>query len=390
MKGILLIFIGLLLPCLTTAADVATRDITGSVQNKSAPGQGINGLKITLHRYIDPKTAVVGSSLSDQHGSFSFPDISIDKQTVYYLTTTYKGTEYYSRFIDVQEKNAPPPELIVYETTDRDDDVHISVHHIFLELKDDLFQIREAMIVENKGNRVYIGSREIEPGRRETLKISLPKGAADLQHQQLMSPVFLKSGEGFVDTSSIKPGKKRIIFSYSVRPEGSRHDFIKNFYLQTDKIQFIFPGDQITAESDRLQLKGPSVNAGQQLSYLSGEAFQKGSRLVVRLHQTKTRHLFIWTISVLMLLLIATGMVLALKKKKYRPATAAVPREKLPAPPADVIDQRSAILEEIARLDDRYKCNDISTDFYNSARGRLLDKAKELTRQLHAGTLPEN
>jgi hypothetical protein len=76
--------------------------------------------------------------------------------------------------------------------------------------------MKEIMILENKGNKVYVGVRVFKSGRNATLRISLPKEAINVQ---LMSPSLIKSGAGLMDTSEIRPGTKKILFSYQINPQ---------------------------------------------------------------------------------------------------------------------------------------------------------------------------
>ena len=72
------------------------------------------------------------------------------------------------------------------------------MHHIFLEKNNDSFQINEAVIVENRGDRVYVRTQEVQPGVRETLRISLPNKASNLQFDQHVAPFIVNIAEGFV------------------------------------------------------------------------------------------------------------------------------------------------------------------------------------------------
>ena len=224
----LLIMIFLLLPMILTAEDSSQGVINGRVINKNLDNKGMEGLEIILHPYVEKKELEVRRSKTDRTGFFSFQGVSIDHNRAYQLSTKYKDVEYYSQAMQFKERKELASDFSVYETTDQDNDIFIKMHHIFLEKDNDSFWIKETMIVENQGDRVYVRSKEAEPGSGEPLRVSLPKEAYNLQFEQHMTPFVVKTAEGFIDSRDIKPGTKRILFSYMVDSVGLNYKFVKS------------------------------------------------------------------------------------------------------------------------------------------------------------------
>ncbi len=375
-----LIIIFSLLPMTSVAENSSLGVISGKVLNKTLNHKGMEGLEVILQLYVEGRKSDVYRTRTDKDGFYSFQKIIADQNAFYQLTAKYKNIEHYSQAIQVQGKSGASVDLSVYETTDQDNDIHIKMHHIFFETENGSFQINEAIIVENRGNRVYIGNQEVRPGVKETLRISLPKEAFNLQFEQHLSPFIVNMAEGFVDTSAIKPGTRRIQFSYALGPTDLNYAFTKGLYHQTENLIIVFPDQGFQVKSDQLDLKGPMINSGQQYYNLSGKNFTKGSQIAIELSPVRNKNPFQWIIVGMLILLAGIGFTLSfIKQKNFR-------READGQTPVydeiDLTEQRLAALRAIAQLDDHAESGDVNMDAYHMKRAALLIKAKELSRQL--------
>ena len=369
-------------PIISMAGDSSLGIIKGRVINNTLDGKGIKGLDIILFEFVDGKELEVGHTKTDPAGSFSFQGISVDKKIVYYITTKYKEVEYFSQPIGFEDKKTLTLDLIVYETTDQDTDIYVRMHHIFLEIKGDSLWINELMIVENRGDKVYAGHKELEPGKRETLRISLPKKATNIQYiEGLMSWFVVKTEEGFSDTMDIKPGMKKILFSYAVNYRGPTYQFTKNIPTKTDSIDLFFPGKGIVAKSDQLELKEISGGSAKRFSRLSGKNFAKGSQIVIEFNDIPwTKNLFKWVITGLVVLLIGAGFAFPFIKRRQHQHKE--DEQTSGANMTDLHKQKQSVLQAIAELDDLSESGGVDPEEYHIKRVELLKKAMEITKQL--------
>ena len=371
----------LLLPGASFAEELPPGEIKGSVLNKTLNGTRVKDLEIVLYQYKENKGAEVARTKTDPNGSFLFEGLNRDKRISYYASAKYKSVDYFSEMIHFLEKKELSFDLSVYETTDQDKDIHIKTHHILLETDNntkDTFVVREIMIVENQGNKTYVGSKEVQTGKKETLRISLPKNAKNIQS---MFPVAVNPCGGFSAVTAFSPGTKRIMFSYTIKPEGADYKFDKNLYLKTDSFSFIFPENGIQAKSDQLIYKGPTPNSDQGFSYLAGKNMTGKSKIVIRLSLPSTDNLFKWVIVGLVMVLVGTGFVLFLvKERKNRAKKEDDPAQK----PSQVIlvEQRQKMLQSMTELDKQHDAGQIDSDKYESRRRILMEKAVEITKIL--------
>ena len=382
MRNIILFLLLLLFPPgASFAEELPPGKIKGSVLNKTLNGTRVKDLEIILYQYKENKGAEVARTKTDPNGSFLFQGLNRDKQISYYASAKYKEVDYFSEMTHFLKKKELSFDLSVYETTDQDKDIHIKMHHILLETDNntkDTFVVREIMIVENQGNKTYTGSKEVQPGKKETLRISLPKNAKNIQS---MLPLAVNPWDGFSIVTAFSPGTKRIIFSYTIKPGSADYKFEKNLYFKTDSFNFIFPKNGIQVKSDQLIYKGPTPNSDQRFSYLAGKDMTEKSKVVIRLSLPSTDNLFKWVIAGPVMVLVGTGFVLFLiKGRKHRAKKGDDPVQK----PSQITmaEQRQKILQSIAELDKQHDAGQIDSDKYESQRRILMEKAVEITKIL--------
>ncbi|MFH2011730.1 MAG: hypothetical protein ABIJ37_03345 [Pseudomonadota bacterium] len=377
---LLLLFLSL--PVVTMAEDLSSGIIKGQVTNDTLGKKGMEGLEIVLYQFVDEKESEVSRAKTKPGGFISFKDIDVDKKIVYFLLTNYKGVEYFSQPLVFEDKKTLAINLTVYETTDKDTDLYVKMHHIFSEIKGDSLWIKELMIVENQGNMVYVGNKELEPGKKETLQISLPKEATNISYiDGLMSWFVVKTEEGFSDTMDFKPGIRKIIFSYAVNYSGATYQFIKGIPVKTDSIDFFFPAKGIGAKSDQMEFKGTMGDSAGRFSRLSGKNFAKGSQVVIKFSNLPgTQNIFKWVIAGLLVLLIGVGVTIPFLRRRKDQHKEDEPT--LEINKTDLHEQKQVVLRAIAELDDLSESGGIDSEEYQVKRTELLKKATEITRQL--------
>ncbi|MFQ6077723.1 MAG: carboxypeptidase-like regulatory domain-containing protein [Thermodesulfobacteriota bacterium] len=357
--------------------------IKGKVFNGTMGGAGVADVELTLHQYGDGQEEQRGSTKTEKGGTFSFPGLSPEKEKSYYVRATYKGVEYYSPTVTFEDKNEILLDLPVYETTDEDTNISVKMHHVFMGLKEGALWIQEIMVLENHGDRVYVGYREVEPGKREVLRISLPKKATALETLKgLMKCCIIKTEDGLIDTMDIKPGRKELRFSYKVDYGSSSYKLSKTLSAKTESIDFLIPDQGIKAKSDMLEFRGSVGNPGQRFLHLSGQDLAKGSRIVLELRGLPWgKGLFKLAIVGLVVVIMGAGIAYPFMRKWTRKGESGEPgiigSERMP-----LVDQKEELVREIAHLDNLFESGEIDPEEYRSKRKKMMEKAKKITREL--------
>jgi hypothetical protein len=360
------------------AAESSIGVIKGRVLNKTLDNSGVGGAEVRLYLAQGHENSEIGQTKSDNNGYFTFHNNTLDRENSYFISTKYKEVEYFSPEIKFEDNKVPTSELIVYETTDQNQNIHIKMHHIILKINKDSIAVEELMIVENQGNRAYVGSQEVQPGNRETLRVFLPEGATNIQ---AMSPLMaLKAEDGFIDTMAIKPGIKRMAFAYTINSTETNYKFTKRVNLKTDNLDFIFPDSGVKVKSEQLELKESLMNDGKRFFTLSGKNFTPDSQIVVEISGLpRTGNLFKWVIIGLVAVLIGTGFTLSFMKRGRDHEEDEQDDWTVEPDEINFTQQRQEVLQALAELDDLSESGEIKPEEYQAERDQLLQKAIELT-----------
>ena len=196
-----------------------------------------------------------------------------------------------------------------------------------------------------------------------------------------MFPMAVNPWGSFSTVTAFSPGEKRIILSYTIKPEGTDYKFEKTLYVKTDSFNFIFSKNEVQAKSDQLINKVSTQNSDRRFSYLSGKNMTGDSKIVIRLSLPSTGNLYKWVIAGLVIILVGTGFVLSLVKRRKR----GVEKEYDPAQKPEqvtLVEKRQKMLQSMAELDKQHDAGQIDSDKYESQRRISMEKAVEITKIL--------
>lgn len=369
-----------MLPMISMAGKTHLGVINGRVLNATLDRKGIKGLEVILRSSAKGQKMRPLHTKTDSKGLFLFKDLQADKNMNYRLWTQYKNIEYTSPIVHLDKGNSQTLDLPVYETTDQDSNIFIKMDHIFLDMDHDFIHISEAVIIENRGSRVYVGSGGPSSRKHETFQVSLPKEAINVQFDQLTVPFMIKTLDGFVYTSEIKPGAKKILFSYAIKSTDFNNKIIMHLPYQTDNLYVIFPDKGFTVTSRQVAFTKQVQNSGRQFYLLSGKDFAKGSQVILNINPVKNKKSFQWVVVGLLALFIAVGAAIPLIKRRNSQSSSnerSIAGGSMNAP-----DQRQAVMQAIAKLDDLADSGGIDPEIYEKERNELLAQAKTFSRLL--------
>ncbi len=369
-----------LLPVLSFGEEtVQDRVVTGKVVNKTLEDKNEAGLDVVLYFYDGKKSTEIKRTVSGPDGSYTFKGQDLNQKGAYYSLVKYKGVDYTSIPHRFKEDESAPVvlELKVFEPTEKDDNISVKMHHVLLEKKGDIIGVKELMEVENRGNKAYVGWREAEPGKKETMHISLPEGAADvkfLQSSTGWSVVRVK--DGFLNTLPIRPGISQLQFSYTLDTKGEDFKFLKTLNVKTEKFWIIYPEGTVQVTSDQLEVTAPMEEKEKKYYMLMGQDFPRGAQITANFTKVPgTGSVKTWIVVGFGVIILGMGIGFPLLRNKNRtiiePAT-----EKIGTL------SRQDVLQAVADLDDLSQVGQIDPDIYHEKRAELIETAKELSDTL--------
>ncbi len=371
--------------------DSADGRIYGTLLNGTS-AEPASDLEVILRTYEGKQKKPEQTTRTDSEGKFSFTSLERRKEGyTYSLKISYAEIDYYSSvFIFKEEQQEIPVEMFVYEKTDSNEHISVKRHHAVIDEEEGILWAQEVLIVENAGNRVYVGSEEIAPGKKETLRISVPSQAQDMRLLGgLGSSYLVETEDGFVDTLDIKPGRKEVIFGYRIGPTASTITLVKKVYATTGSLDFLIANLKgIQAEGENLEYLGLIGEPGKQYLHFSGKQLSSGMQVTLRLNNNPPQQTTSATeiVPVLGIILLCLGVIspLILRRKKSDGHKMGTDEEATTTPTLQ--KERQHILLTIADLDEQLDVGQISAEEHDEKRHLLKEKVVELTKILQETT----
>ena len=378
--------------------------VEGRLSNGTAGASAPAGLEVFLHIISDTGEVDISSARTDAAGSFGFPAVAVDDGASYTLTTSYQDILYSTRV-------EPPAldelvELTIYDVTQSISDVTVSADVMLIRTLDEggrLLTVFEVLQVENAGDRTFVPDLE-QPGLMNFMRFSLHTEAQGLEvSSDLPGGEVLNVGSGFALTAPVTPGAHQVTYSYRIPYEGDRTELDHSFpmgagtfrILVEDGLgQFRSGGSMVPlppAESeDRSYVVwGVSdLSAGDRLSVELVDLPQPTARERLGDALTDGSYLKVGIPSAVGAVLAGILLYALFFRRREGSGVANLALASSPAqmssevgtvPSTSGIEQRRALVDAIAGLDDRYERGELSVGDYDRSRQELKDRLLSVT-----------
>lgn len=348
------------------APSVAT--IRGVVENHTGQKRPAVGLVVKLTAYVNGAEQDWKETKTDTTGRFSFA-APADPQRSYVVKITYKGGEYETPAITFKPgQTLREVKMRVYEPTSDAGVLKVNVHHIIVEAGQGAVQVAELLVFTNSTDRTYIGGQPRADGKRETLRFTLPAGAANVQYMEgLMECCVSATDTGMVDTMDVEPGMREIGYSYTLPVSRPTLALARRLDYPAERVEVFgsaaaqFSVTPLTRQEDvkteqgiYARFSGASVGAGTDIRLaLSGLPVRRSS----------TRRAVIAAFAGL----IAAALVYPFLRRGRKAAEATRSGQ-----------TREELIQAIAALDDRFEAGEVPEAEYRDRRARYMDKLRGL------------
>ena len=251
-------------------------------------------------------------------------------------------------------------DIPVYEISDQDTALSVATHHVLVDLTSR--QATYILIIKNSSNRTYLTGGEHGHG----LELPLPEGVTDI----VSAPEGVHlHGSVLVDPRPIIPGQSQAFFTFAL-PENNHLNQTMTYATASFDL-LVQPADsKVTAES--LHDHG-TVNFGEQtFQQFAGVNLIPGTRISISFGEDNGGAPENAVIAILVIAgILLVGVIVYRVRKPKAPS------------PSGSRDRRTALLEQIADLDDRFEGGKISEADYRMRRDVLKSEIEDLseTRQ---------
>ena len=355
---VLLFFISVMLTAVQGNSKEVTGKITGRVINKTNGERVVPNVKITLKKFTKEGDGREITTTSNYRGQFKFTNLPVLPSNTYQLETVYQGGEYYGKTINFKGQGGiKKDDIIVYDSTDKEDNIKVNFKHIIINPDNDGLQISEVINLNNTGNKSYIGWKKLASGKNETLRFSLPEGVKKINITKgLMECCIEQSGEIVSDTMAVLPGTKEISFSYKLNYDSTDYNISKKLTYDIDSLMLIIP-EKISVKNEYLKPVRKIERNGVKYQLFSGKNIKKSSILNLKFSNLPFQNVIInyakegsvFLIGFLVILILAYPIY---KKKLSRTDKKNIEIEKSSDKSLETISKkRKKLIADIAHLD---------------------------------------
>ena len=371
--------------------------LEGQVRQGTPNGGVINMRPITLTAYVNFEPAQALTTTTDAEGRFTFAELSTAEGVVYQAETTYADVRYNSNIVALTPLTPTlSVDLPVYETTDDDSGIGISRANWLLDQEPGALIVGQVFNFANRLDRTFVGKIVEGLDRPATLALSVPEGATDIQFQDgVLGGRYQQVGTRIYDIVPVPPGSdiRQIVLQYRLPFEDDSATLEQPFPYRVGQLNLLIPElpnvqTEVTgltqSEAQTIQGVNYRVWVGDELSNpvqitLSGLT-PVGSADSIRLGPDGTvlpsstpplENNVLLGVGAVLVLGLAIAAYLPLRKQGRLDRKAALQQEK------------AALVEHIARLDDQHANGELQTQTWAQERARLkatlLEVAQEIT-----------
>ncbi len=351
--------------------------IKGKVTNGTVGFKVPNNITVELSRYFQNQqdTKFKLKTTTNKSGYFSFKNVTPDSSAYYQPTVLYKAVSYTGKAaVITTEKQTAESDVKVYEPTKSDSLLLVSMHHFLISPAEGFLSIKEVLLIENSGDRTYVGAIPTKSGKFITINYKLPKDATNISlGSGLMSCCVESDAGGFYDTMEIQPGGKQIAFSYRIKAIQKQISFTKQVTLPTKEFDVLLYGSNAVLTGIGLREMKTQKFQNTDIKRFTAYNLKAGQRVVLNLAGltgTPTN----WSIFILagiVVILLLTGIFIYFKQKKDKTIG-------LQTDSVEIIDEneKEIIIRKIIALDEKFEAGNMEEKEYSSKREKLKNKLK--------------
>ncbi len=240
---------------------------------KGGPAVTGDEVEITLFHRDAPVKQLTGK-LDDQ-GVLMLGDIPVSIGVTPLVRIRHAGVQYQDAApLMTPDKPNAQAQITVYEVTDQTPAWRGTMRHMVVERREGGLVVSETIVVENSGDKTWLGAPEDSQKRRATVSFGLPAGASDVELVQGFHGWCCSSlvGSTLTVQMPLMPGKMTYKFAYRVPVVGGSGDLRVQMPVALDRLAMFVPRDGSVVEPVAMLESQTGAGAGSTLRMFQGDA----------------------------------------------------------------------------------------------------------------------
>lgn len=356
--------------------------ISGRLVNKTPGGQSVAGVEVVHGLEESGQGKEEHRTFTDRQGGFRFDNVSSGAGLRYRLTVRYQGAEY-TASAPTAEGAGKDLAIPVWDGTTDAGKIRVTRHHLIAESVPEGVKVQEFLVVQNEGDRAFIGSRTVPGDRRATLEFTLPQGFTQVRYEDgLMECCIVPAEQGFVDTMDVKPGTRELMFSYQLSPKADPYRLLRRLDYATEEVDLFVAPVNLKVSSENLTYGEKISGQGREYLRFSGRRLDRGALLAVDLAGLpRSSVAWKWLVYAAAVLLIGGGFAYPLARRRGQ----AVGAPAAPAPGLSRLElevRKEELVAALASLDERFEGGLIREADYRQIRTEKKAMLAEVLQRL--------
>ncbi len=344
----------------------AAINVEGYIVNGTTGERTPGNFPITF--YIFPggtgNTQITHTLQSDAQGHFALTTTQAAHGDLLAATTVYKDLNYFSELMPAVPTVTLP--ITVYESTPEASAVRVQTMHIVALPSPTGLSVSEIYVLSNTGNKFVAGFGQ------PVMHFALPKGATEVQVDQSMRPNTLEvtnEGLDYFDGIMVGQSTAQVIFQYTL--PGSSFTLDRPINYNVDSVNLLIGGDvsQAPVTSPQLTSTGMQTIQGQTYQQYAASNLTPGQTLTLQIGNPNSpiNWQAIAPIAGILLIVVGVAGIFVWQRGRMQPATT-----------LNIDQQRDALIDQIAALDDDFAAGKIDEINYKAKRAKMKDKLIKL------------
>lgn len=353
--------------------------IKGRVVNTTGE-EATEGIELTLTVYLGDRPTDEKTVKTSSNGLFDFSNLAWDRS--YTVSLNYKGAKYVTdKMVFYPEEDIKTLDLPIYEPTESDKYISVNADHVIIQISKAEIAVAEIMVFHNGSKEIYIG-KEGQNGTREALRFDLPEGAGNVQFLDgLEARSVIQTARGFVDTSSLAPGVRRVVYAYALPFKSGKNIIEKRFNYMTEGLVLLASDSGLNVSVDGLS-EGNTVNINDdRFLRWTGKGFKAGTSIRLEIGKPFLGEDWLKWVAFGTVLMLLGGA--ALYSFIIRKGTKSVKEDNSYSIEEEELEkERRNLIQQIAELDDRFQDREMTEEEYMRARSKSKEKLIEITHRI--------
>ena len=276
------------LPPWQSAYRAGNGTISGTIVQGTANGPSVGAAPVQLRAFIDFAEVATVQDETDENGRFQFDNLMTDPSAIYLVETTYEEVRYGSEFFEFPAgSTAETVDITVYEQSDDDSGIAIARSNWIIDFQPGQLLLGQVMTLGNQTDSTFAGKQLDGAAQPVTVQVPVPEGAVEIEFADgtLGSEYILVDGTIY-DTRPISPGDqtRQIFVSYSMPVDGDSASIIQPFAYDVGLVNLLVAElPDLDVAVDTLEYVENDTIQGVEYRLWNGENIGAGSTISVDL-----------------------------------------------------------------------------------------------------------